>query len=396
MAAKTAFCTDSTTRRRRKSPDVWRHTSRANCANRAQSGARNAAKSSASSPNGQYRCAPKIAVGRVANRFHQRRERRNRRHAGHRFGRGQYFRDRQFRRIVARDEFARTRSSARILRGKANAGDVLNETFHFVATKKLRVAVLGTAPGDARTQIIKRLGALDFVQSVDAALPHDAELEFATRGNGIRLNVYRNQQQLPPIAGADVDEIFPKIGQTLENLYTVNQLVALDNPAAKLKVDLQVNSKDFDTAKIGGLITFSARADQDCYLYLLDVDPAGKVTLLFPNKYAPENKLRAGIATNLPAPNLFRLRAAGPAGGEAVKAIVTTAPLKLEVLEAANGEIAALAGNGASIAGELLAQPKRELNGGARGIEVLAGDPRDQPITTEGWATDIVLLTIRD
>jgi hypothetical protein len=131
-------------------------------------------------------------------------------------------------------------------------------------------------------------------------------------------------------------------------------------------------------------------------LYLVDIDPVGKVTVLFPNKYAANNKLRAGETTNLPAPNLYRLRVAGPAGGEAVKAIVTEAPLRLEVLEAAGGEIATLQGNGSDIASTLLAQLKRELNGGARGIEVLPPDAREQPITTEGWATDIVLLTIKD
>lgn len=289
--------------------------------------------------------------------------------------------------------------TARIVRGSVRAGDKLYETFHFVATKKLRVALLGDGPNNAKATLSQRIGALDFVQIVEAGAPHEAELEFSQRGgagDSLRLNLYRNQQQLPAISGADVDEVFPKIGRALENLYTVNQLVAMDNPKAAMKVDLQVNGKDFETIKINDTIAFTARAERDCYLYLVDVDPAGKVTVLFPNKYAGNNKLRGGETTNLPAPNLYRLRVAGPAGGEAVKAIVTESPLRLEVLEAAGGEIAALQGNGSDIATALLAQLKRELNGGARGIEVLPGDPRSQPITTEGWATDIVLLTIKD
>ena len=284
--------------------------------------------------------------------------------------------------------------TARIVRGSVRAGDKLNETFHFVASKKLRVSLIGDSP--AKSELTRRIGALDFVQIVDSAAPHEADLEFSNRGNGLRLNIYRNQQQLPAVAGADVDEVFPKIGRVLENMYTVNQLTAMDNPKAAFRVDLQVNGKDFDTIKVNDMVSFTARAERDCYLYLVDVDPAGKVTVLFPNKYAANNKLRGGENTSLPAPNLYRLRVAGPAGGEAVKAIVTEAPLRLEVLEAAGGEIATLQGNGSDIATALLAQLKRELNDKARGIEVLPADPRNQPITTEGWATDIVLLTIKD
>ena len=297
-----------------------------------------------------------------------------------------------------RTDAAGTVGTARIVRGSVRAGDKLNETFHFVATKKLRVALIGNGSDGAKAALAQKIGALDFVQIVDLQAPHEAELEFSQRGanDGLRLNIYRNQQQLPAISGADVSEVFPKIGKVLENLYTVNQLVGMENPQAAMKVDLQVNGKDYDTIKVNDTVSFTARAERDCYLYLVDVDPAGKVTVLFPNKYAVNNKLRGGETTSLPAPNLYRLRVAGPAGGEAIKAIITESPLRLEVLEAAGGEIATLQGSGASIATALLAQLKRELNGGARGIEVLPPDARDQPITTAGWATDIVLLTIKD
>ena len=301
-------------------------------------------------------------------------------------------------RVISSDSASATGTtgSARVVRGTVRAGDKLGETFHFVAVKKLRVAILGDGPNGAKAALSRKIGALDFVEFADAKAPHEAELEFSQRGDGLRLNIYRNQQQLPAVTGADMDEVFPKIGRVLENLYTVNQLVNLENPKAAMKVDLQVNGKDFDTIKVNDMVSFTARAERDCYLYLVDVDPAGKVTVLFPNKYVANNQLRAGQTTNLPAPNLYRLRVAGPAGGEAVKAIVTQSPLRLEVLEAAGGEIATLQGQGSTIAGALLAQLKRELNGGARGIEVLPADPRAQPITTEGWATDIVLLTVKD
>ncbi len=279
-----------------------------------------------------------------------------------------------------------------LLSGTVAEGERLREAFHFLETTRLRVAVLGTSPH--RAALVSRLSALKFVETVDSQVPHEAELELLP-GAGVSLKVFRNQQTLPAISGGDLDSVFPQVGRVLENMTTVNQLVHLENPKAKLTVDLQVNDRDFDTVKIGDTIGFTARPSQDCYLYLLDVDPAGKVTVLYPNKYAKENKLRAGETTPLPAPNLFRLRVTGPAGSEAVKAIVTTVPINLEVLEGANGDFSALSGAGTSIAAELLAQLKRELNRGARGIEVLPARSEQQPITVEGWATDMVFLTIR-
>ncbi|WP_395140954.1 DUF4384 domain-containing protein [Armatimonas sp.] len=279
-----------------------------------------------------------------------------------------------------------------LLSGMVAEGEPLREAFHFLETPKLRVAILGNP--SLRTSLTSRINALKFAEVVDAKAPHEAELELLP-GKDIAIKVFRNQQQLPTISGSDLDALFPKVGQVLENMATVNQLVHLENPKSKIDIDLQVNGRDFDTVKIGDTIGFTARASQDCYLYLLDVDPAGKVTVLYPNKYARENKLRAGETIRLPAPNLFRLRVTGPAGSEAVKAIVTTVPINLEVLEGANGDFSALSGAGTSIAAELLAQLKRELNRGARGIEVLPARSEQQPITVEGWATDMVFLTIR-
>ena len=289
-------------------------------------------------------------------------------------------------------QHATPQATCTLLSGTVTEGTALREAFHFLETPKLRVALLGDAA--LRASLMGRINALKFAEIVDAKAPHEAELELVP-GKAVTIKVFRNQQQLPTLTGGDLDALFPQIGRVLENMATVNQLVHLENPKSKLEIDLQVNGRDFDTVKIGDTIGFTARPSQDCYLYLLDVDPAGKVTVLYPNKYARENKLRAGETTRLPAPNLFRLRVTGPAGSEAVKAIVTTVPINLEVLEGANGDLSALSGAGTSIAAELLAQLKRELNRGARGIEVLPARAEQQPITVEGWATDMVFLTIR-
>ena len=50
--------------------------------------------------------------------------------------------------------------------------------------------------------------------------------------------------------------------------------------------------------------------ERDAYVYLVDVDAAGKVTVLFPNIYAKDNFVKAGIVHEMPAPNLYRFRSA--------------------------------------------------------------------------------------
>ncbi len=44
----------------------------------------------------------------------------------------------------------------------------------------------------------------------------------------------------------------------------------------------------------------------------------------------------------MPAPNLYRLQVSGPAGPELVKAIATTRPLSLDILDADSGDFSGL------------------------------------------------------
>jgi hypothetical protein len=128
---------------------------------------------------------------------------------------------------------------------------------------------------------------------------------------------------------------------------------------------------------------------------LVDVDPAGKMTVLFPNMYAKENFLKAGIAYEMPAQNLYRLQVGGPAGPELVKAIATSTQLNLEVLSSDSGEFNSLAESAVNITQAIAEQLKREVNRlSIRGINVLPTVPIEQPISTEGWATDEVLVRI--
>jgi hypothetical protein len=70
-------------------------------------------------------------------------------------------------------------------------------------------------------------------------------------------------------------------------------------------------------------------------------------------------------------------------------------PLNLEILSSDSGEFNSLNESAVEVAKAIADQLKREVNRlSTRGISVLPAAPVEQPISTEGWATDEVLLRV--
>jgi hypothetical protein len=83
---------------------------------------------------------------------------------------------------------------------------------------------------------------------------------------------------------------------------------------------------------IGEPVTVHVRVNKDSYLTLLDMRGGVKDHLLFPNSYQRENFLRANRIYNVPGPDaLFSITASGPVGLERIQAVVTEAPVRIEV-----------------------------------------------------------------
>lgn len=64
----------------------------------------------------------------------------------------------------------------------------------------------------------------------------------------------------------------------------------------------------------GDLIAVNAEADKDCFLTLINVDAAGKATVLFPNDFEPDNLISAGKTHRVPgtsAPYQLRIKEEG-------------------------------------------------------------------------------------
>ena len=57
---------------------------------------------------------------------------------------------------------------------------------------------------------------------------------------------------------------------------------------------------DKDVYRIGEMVVITVRASQTCYLTLYDISTEGKVTQIFPNKYAQDNWIQGGDRLSYP------------------------------------------------------------------------------------------------
>jgi hypothetical protein len=287
-------------------------------------------------------------------------------------------------------------ANAYALAGTPKIGDRLAEAFHAFSAAKLRVTVRGATP--AAADLRQRLTAAGDVQTVESGAPADAEIQIDSQGMDLSATVFRNQIALPVIAGTDVAELFPKVGRVLENLSALQLLTDLDNPGAPFHVEVRVNGRQSEKVAIDDHIALTARADRNCYLYLFDIDPAGKVTVLFPNKFVVTNRLTAGQVYDLPLEKVYRLRIEGPAGPELIKAVAAEQPLPLEIIARDKGDFSGLGDGAGQIARDLLAQLRSAVNAArpdsVRGIVVESDKGTASPISTTGWTTDTVSLDV--
>lgn len=62
---------------------------------------------------------------------------------------------------------------------------------------------------------------------------------------------------------------------------------------------------------------------------LLDISTDGAITILFPNKFHPNNLVKANKEYAIPGDYNFEMGVTGPPGNEKVKAIATLQPVRL-------------------------------------------------------------------
>lgn len=78
---------------------------------------------------------------------------------------------------------------------------------------------------------------------------------------------------------------------------------------------------------IGDTVRFCLWSEHDCYVTLLNIGSSGRITVLLPNKFRPDNRVPGGTTVRFPEPDWpCKFRQNGPAGREQIIALATRDP----------------------------------------------------------------------
>ena len=95
-----------------------------------------------------------------------------------------------------------------------------------------------------------------------------------------------------------------------------------------LDVVAWVDRSDYTYAS-GEDVKLFVKTSKDAYVTVLNVDPAGETTVLFPNEYQPYNLVRTNRVLEVPDPaSLSRIVVTGTTGTELLKVIASTEPIR--------------------------------------------------------------------
>ncbi|QDT32950.1 DUF4384 domain-containing protein [Thalassoglobus polymorphus] len=118
-------------------------------------------------------------------------------------------------------------------------------------------------------------------------------------------------------------------------------LVDAENRDGQLQVQLWTADQR-QSYEVGDLLEVRVRANEDCFLTLISVDSVGELTLLMPNAFHGQFRMRKNQTVTIPTPQMdFEFIAQPPTGPTIVKAIVCKRPLPLRdiTIERLNKEI---------------------------------------------------------
>lgn len=232
---------------------------------------------------------------------------------------------------VGRVEVTQVRAAtslAQILegRGAIEVGHQATLEGYAVPAEDLRVYVEDFGSARRTNEVEGALRNLNFVQLAAAGEPGDRIIRGEYLGGEYAARVVTAAGERGPLHRAeDAQELVQAMRPELEAAYCVKRLMALDNPNPPFELQLDINKRRFMQ---GDLLTVTAEADADCYITLLSLSPDGSVTVLFPNRYHQDNRLRAGEELEIPDEAMrqdeFRLRASGPPYGRNVLKLVAT------------------------------------------------------------------------
>ena len=95
-----------------------------------------------------------------------------------------------------------------------------------------------------------------------------------------------------------------------------------------LNIDIWLNKAEGSTYYYGEDVAIYFQTNQDCYVVVYDIDPAGNVSMLFPADYESSCFVRAGEQYRIPdIYDDYRLEITGPSGPEHIYAVATPKPI---------------------------------------------------------------------
>jgi len=97
-----------------------------------------------------------------------------------------------------------------------------------------------------------------------------------------------------------------------------------------LAVEGAVKPSAIPSFRVGEFLSLRVTADRDCYITLFDFASSGAIHVLFPNSFAPDNRIKAGREYTIPGEQAgYKIRVTDPPGVERLKLFATTKKIPL-------------------------------------------------------------------
>jgi mono/diheme cytochrome c family protein len=159
-----------------------------------------------------------------------------------------------------------------------------------------------------------------------------AELQALAQVAGAADREFLARALFQPVSRADVERRFRSLAELLETrdaakvtAAPASRLIgavthARTSTPSEIEISLVV---DPPAPKAGDQIHLRARTEAPCHLTLINIDKAGRATVIFPNDFEPSNFVEAGRDVIVPGPQApYRLKARDP-GRETIVAVCT-------------------------------------------------------------------------
>ncbi|MBW3534784.1 MAG: caspase family protein [Gemmatimonadetes bacterium] len=228
-------------------------------------------------------------------------------------------------RLVVED-VERDRATARVSGGAVVAGDRATLTGYRYPENTLRVGVAGV-DSETAAALGRALSGSEGVVLVEGEDAY-ADLFVRRRGSEVRLVGLDGFTRRTFLAG-DVDA--PAMAAALKGEAAAQRLTRMDNLGQAFDVRVWMEGGG-SSLGLGESIRIHVSSEREGYLTLVDLGTNDQVTVLFPNAFHRDNRIRAGRAVAFPTDAMgFEIIAQEPAGRGMVRAFVTPEPLDLPV-----------------------------------------------------------------